>query len=90
MRRTIYGWFLIRRPEFRRDLLAVIGAATPQEISNLALSHAQAVARTFTTITLCRRWRRPVQINTPDVEAFLHRGNNLRMVDSIWQRTLCP
>jgi hypothetical protein len=88
MRATLYGWWQTRKPEFRRDLLLLIGASTPQKESDLALAHAQAIARTFTAMTLCRRRKQKMIFSTPEVETFLREAGNLSWVDEIWNRAL--
>ena len=85
---TFWGWRQTKKPTFRADLMNLIGAGTPGEISELALAHAQAMARTFTAMTLCRHRNRPVTFTTPQVEAFLRAGNNLALVDKIWNQAL--
>lgn len=88
MHATWHGWRQTKKSEFRRDLIALVGAGTPAEISDLAMAHAQAIARTFTAMTLCKHRNRPVTFSTPEVEAFLHAPGNLVLVDKIWNKAL--
>lgn len=88
MNATLYGFLQTGTRNFRRDLIAVIGAVTPQEQNELTLSRAQAAARTFTAMTLCRKWWGKMEFTTPEVEAFLRAGDNLAWVDRLWQRAL--
>lgn len=88
MRNTLHGWLQIRRSEFRKDLLALIGASTPGAISDIAMAHAQAIARTFTAMTMCKRRGRPLAFSTAEVDAYLRRGNNLARIDRIWNQVL--
>lgn len=85
---TWWGWRQTKKREFRQDLLNLIGAGTPTEVSDLALAHAQAMCRTFTVLTLCRHRNRPVTFSTPEVEAFLRAPGNLGLVDKIWNKAL--
>lgn len=86
MRITVRGWIQVHRKSFRRDLLALIGAGTPAEFTELAAKHAQMMARSFTAATLCTPPGQKASFTTEELTAFCN--SHLRLLDKYWNRAL--
>jgi hypothetical protein len=83
---TFYGWRRVRKPEFRRDLLALIGAGTPVDMTEISMKAAQHIARSFTAATLCQHWGKKVTFTNEELTEFCNK--NLALLDHYWQRAL--
>jgi len=83
---TFRGWIAVHRENFRRDLLALIGAGTPAEFSELAAKHAQHMARAFTAATLCTPPGTKARFTTEELSVFCN--SHLKLLDRYWNRAL--
>jgi len=83
---TFYGWRMARKPEFRRDLMAVWGAGTPAIPSQEAMGAAVIILRSVTAATLCQKKGKKFFCTDAEMTEFCNK--NTAYLDKIWSAAL--